>query len=115
MAMSLLIFFRSEAIVTIILSSLICFLFFSWSLYSQTFLSKYLGSTYVPLIPILGVGLALLFKPNLGVHSIALLFCTLYAVTRLGLLVNISQVPNFVNKLTHDPASLQLTQSPNLM
>ena len=107
--------FRSEAIVTIILSSLICFLFFSWSLYSQTFLSKYLGSTYVPLIPILGVGLALLFKPNLGVHSIALLFCTLYAVTRLGLLVNISQVPNFVNKLTHDPASLQLTQSPNLM
>jgi hypothetical protein len=108
-------FFSSESTIIVILSSLTCFMFFSWSLYSQTFLSKYLGSTFVPWIPILGAGLALLYNPKMRVHSIALLLCTTYAILRLGFLLNVGLVPNFVNNLFRDPTSLKVAQSPNLL
>jgi hypothetical protein len=107
--------FGSQAAITVFLSSLTCFLFFSWSLYSQSFLSKYLGSTFVPFIPVLGVGLALLYRPKMRVHSIALVLCVIYAMLRFGFLVNIDLAPNFVKNLINNPDYLNATQTSNLM
>jgi hypothetical protein len=96
------------------LSCFFTFLFFSYSLLNTTFVSKYMGPTYIPLIPVMSAILVQFidFKRKYIMHVI--LIASLYAILRLGFLLNVSMIPSFLNQLINAPSSLSVQQSPNL-
>ena len=53
---------RSEA-VYIFSCSMMAFIFFSLAVLYQPWISRFLGSTYIPLIPVAAVGIGLLIEP----------------------------------------------------
>jgi hypothetical protein len=98
----------------IFLSCFLTLLFFSYSLLNTTFVSKYMGPTYVPLIPVISVILAQFIDFKLKYVMHVILIASLYAILRLGILLNFSMIPSFLNQLINAPSSLSVQQSPNL-
>lgn len=98
----------------IVLSCVLLFLFFSYALLGQSFGSKFMGATYVPLIPLLSVGFAELFCLENKLVVRGILLASLYAVMRFGFLLNVSIIPDFFVRLVTSPSSLAVNQSPNL-
>jgi hypothetical protein len=101
-------------IIVVILCCLLAFLFFSYALLGQSFGSKYMGTTYVPLIPLLSVGFVELIslKRKIVIGSIVIASC--YAILRLGFLLTMNMNPNLFTQLA-SPSSLAVYQSPNLL
>ncbi|MEA5415003.1 hypothetical protein [Synechococcus sp. BA-132 BA5] len=97
------------------LSCLLVFLFFSYALLGQSFGSKFMGATYVPLIPLLSVGFAELFCLKSKLVLRLILLASLYAIIRSCFLLDVSVISNFVVQLVGSPASLAVNQSPNLL
>ncbi len=100
--------------IVVVLSCLLVFLFFSYSLLGQSFGSKFMGSTYVPLIPLLSVGFAELVHLKSKIFIRGVLLASLYAIMRLGFLLDVSNIPSSFVQLVGSPSSLAVSQSPNL-
>jgi hypothetical protein len=98
----------------IFLSCLFTFLFFSYSLLNQTFLSKFLGPTYVPLIPAMSVLLVQFIEFQRKYVLYIFIIVSLYAFLRFSFLLNLSMTTSFINQLFHAPSTLSVQHSPNL-
>jgi hypothetical protein len=99
----------------IVMSCCVAFLFFSYALLNHSFGSKYLGPTYVPLLPLLSVGFAELIDLKGKIVIRGILLASLYSVLRLGFLLNAAIIPGFFVELVGSPSSLTVHQSPNLL
>jgi hypothetical protein len=105
--------FRHMSIVVILCCSL-AFFFFSYALLAQSFGSKYMGATYVPLIPLLSVGFVELISLRRKIVIGGILIASCYAILRLGFLLTMPMNPNLFSQLA-SPSSLAVYQSPNLL
>ena len=72
----------SSTIVVIILSCWLVFAFFSYALLGQSFGSKYMGSFYVPLIPVISVFIGQFIVSKRKHLAAIVLVGSLYAITR---------------------------------
>lgn len=97
-----------------LMSCLITFLLFSYTLLGQSFGSKYMGATYIPLIPLLSVSIA--YGVDLKARRLKtfMILLSLYSILRLAYLLDISRFPSFFIQLATNSSSLGVTQSPNL-
>ena len=105
--------FWQDALVTA-LSCLFTFLFFSYALLNHTFVSKYMGSTYVPLIPLLSVLLVELIELRIKRLLPLIMFVSLYAMLRFAVLINFSLIPTVLGQVIASPSTLRVQQSSNL-
>ena len=105
--------FCEDALV-ITLSCLFTFLFLSYALLNHTFVSKYMGSTYVPLMPLLAVLCMELVRFRLKHLLLPILFVSLYGILRFAVLINVSLIPTFLNQVVASPSTLRVQQSSNL-
>lgn len=97
-----------------LISCLISFLLFSYTLLGSSFGSKYMGSTYIPLIPLLSVSMVSAVDFRARRLKTFMILLSLYSILRLAFLLNISLFPSFFVQLATNPSSLGVSQSPNL-
>ena len=98
----------------LLLSCCLAFLFFSYAIFNTPFTSKYMGPTYVPLIPLLAVGLAQIVDLKRKPIYLGVCIALLYAVLRFGYLLNFPLTPSFIGSAIIDPPSFRWRQSGNL-
>lgn len=96
------------------LSCLLSFFLLSFVLLGQSFGSKYMGTTYTNLIPLVAVAVASLDGLKIVSASTLLTALTLAAFLRFSALINIGSIPTYFNNLFTNPASLAITQSSDL-
>lgn len=97
-----------------LISCLFSFLLFSYTLLGQSFGSKYMGSTYIPLIPLLSVSIVFAVDFRARRLKTFMILLSLYSILRLAFLLDISLFPSFFIQLATNSSSLGVSQSPNL-
>lgn len=105
---------RAQPSFIIVLSCLFSFLFFSYAIYNTPFVSKYMGPTYIPLIPLLAVGCSEFVDLHRKYVFLGLLIAFLYAILRFGFLLNFPPSPSFIGNVISNPASIRWRQNKNL-
>lgn len=93
---------------------LLSFLLLSFALLGQSFGSKYMGTTYINLIPLLAVAMASLADLKIVSASTLLTALALASLLRFSVLINSGSIAAYFNALVSNPASLEITQSSDL-
>ena len=98
----------------IILSCLISFLLLSFVLLGQSFGSKFMASSYIPLIPLLSAAVVHVVSFKIRRPMFFIVSLSLFSLLRVAYLLDVSIIPTFFNQLVTSPSSLSISQSPNL-
>lgn len=105
--------FRTDSAI-LILSCMCSFVILSYVLLSQSFSSKFMGSTYVPLISLLSLAVVQFANISKKISTFALALMTAYAIFRLMFLLDIAKVASFAEQVLFRPDVLAIEQSGNL-
>jgi hypothetical protein len=98
----------------IILSCLFSFLLLSFVLLNQSFGSRFMASSYIPLIPLLSAAVVHVTNFKIRRPMFFIVSLSLFSLLRVAYLLDVSILPTFFNQLVTSPSYLSISQSTNL-
>lgn len=104
--------FRADSVV-LMLSCALSFVTLAYVIFSQSWSSKFMGTTYVPLIPLLAIVVVQCSSLSRGISALTVALMSIYTIIRLMFLLDIAMIPSSMVNFFRQPDAPAVTQSRN--